>query len=90
MMTMKAVATKIITVTVKIAIVMSRDGDGGGNSSDDSDSEGSNSEDYGSRDSGDDRGEPLSDKEGEDAGAFYEDNSYDEVDYYDENIEDDA
>ena len=53
------------------------------------DSEGSDSEDYGSRDSGNDKGESLSDGEDEDAGAFYENNSYDKVDYYDEDIEDD-
>ena len=64
------------------------DCDGGDNSSDDSDSEGSDNEDYGSRDNSNDRGEPPSDREDEDVGAFYEDNSYDEVDYYDEDIED--
>ena len=60
------------------------------NSSDDSNSEGSNSEDYDSRYSGNDKGEPPRDREEEDAGAFYEDNSYDDVDYYDEDIEDDV
>ena len=53
------------------------------------DSEGSDSEDYGSRDSSNNKGESLSDGDDKDAGAFYEDNSYDEVDYYDEDIEDD-
>ena len=48
----------------------------------------SNNEDYDSRDSGNDRGEPLNDKEDEDAGAFYEDNFDDDVDYYDRDIED--
>lgn len=54
----------------------------------DNDSEDNGNEDYGIRDSRNDRGEPLNDREYEDAGAFYEDNSYDEVDYYDEDIED--
>ncbi|KAL0015404.1 hypothetical protein SO802_002473 [Lithocarpus litseifolius] len=59
-------------------------------SSDDSDSERSNSEDFDSQDSGNDRGEPFSDREDEDAGAFYEDNFDDDVDYYVEDIEDDV
>ena len=56
------------------------DSDSRDNSSDDSDSEKSNSEDYDSQDSGNDRSEPPSDREDEDAGAFYEDDSYDDVD----------
>ena len=67
----------------------SDDSDGGDNSNDDNDNEGSNNDNYGSRDSGNDRGEPPSDREDEDAGTFYKDNSYDDVDYYDEDIEDD-
>ncbi|KAK9997922.1 hypothetical protein SO802_017525 [Lithocarpus litseifolius] len=63
--------------------------DGGDNDSEDNDSEGSDSGDYGSQDNGNDRGEPPSDREDEDARGFYEDNSYDKVDYYDEDIEDD-
>ncbi|KAL0010891.1 hypothetical protein SO802_005999 [Lithocarpus litseifolius] len=57
----------------------SEDSDDGDNSSDESDSEGSKSEDYDSRDN-----------EDEDAGAFYEDNSYDDVDYYEGDIDDDV
>ena len=56
------------------------DSDSRDNSSDDSDSEKSNSEDYDSQDSGNDRSEPPSDREDEDAGTFYEDDSYDDVD----------
>ena len=68
----------------------SEDSDGRDNSSDDSDNEGSDNEDYDIQDNNNDRGETLSDREDEDAGAFYEDNSYDEGDYYDKDIEDDA
>ncbi|XP_050241161.1 uncharacterized protein LOC126690069 [Quercus robur] len=68
----------------------SEDNDGGDNDSEDSDCEGSDNEDYGIRDSGIDKGEPPSDREDEDAGTFCEDNSYDEVDYYDEDIANDV
>ena len=67
----------------------SEDSDGRDNSSDDSDSEGSNSKDYNSQNSSTDRGEPLSDRN-EDVRAFYEDNSFNDVDYYNEDIKDDA
>ncbi|KAK9998068.1 hypothetical protein SO802_017671 [Lithocarpus litseifolius] len=52
------------------------DSHGGENDNEDSDSKGSDSEDYGSRDN-------------HNAGAFYEDDSYDKVDCYDEALEDD-
>ncbi|KAK4577042.1 hypothetical protein RGQ29_027521 [Quercus rubra] len=68
----------------------SEDSDGGDNNNDDNDNEGSNRDDYGSRDSDNDKGEPSSDREDEDVGTFYEDNSYDDVGYYDEDIEDDV
>ena len=65
------------------------DSHGGDNDNEDNDSEGSDNEDYGSLDNRNDRGKVPSDREDEDAGAFYEDNSYDEVDYYDEDTEHD-
>ncbi|KAK4581479.1 hypothetical protein RGQ29_024918 [Quercus rubra] len=52
------------------------------------DSDDNNSRSYDSLFSGDDWGEPLSDKEDEDANPFYEEYDSD-VDYYDEDIEDD-
>ena len=55
-----------------------------------SDSESNNSEDYNSQYSGNDWGEPPSDREDEDEGPFYEDHSDDDVVYYDGDIEDDA
>ena len=57
-----------------------------GNSKDDSnsDSESNNSENYDSQYSGNNRCEPLNDREDEDVGPFYEDHSDDDVDYYDE------
>ena len=60
------------------------------NSSNHSDSKRSSSEDYDSQDSGNDKGEPPSDREDEDAVSFYEDHFDDDVDYYNEGIEDDA
>ena len=60
-------------------------GDGDGNS----DSESNNSEDYDSQYSGNDWGEPPSDREYEDKGLYYKDYD-DDVDHYDEDIEDDA
>ena len=53
-----------------------------------SDSESNNSEDYDSQFSGNDWGEPPSEREYEDDGLYYEDYDND-VDYYDEDIEDD-
>ena len=53
-----------------------------------SDSESNNSEDYDSQYSGNDWGEPPSEREYEDDGLYYEDYDND-VDYYDEDIEDD-
>ena len=62
-----------------------------GHSDDDSnnDSESNNSEDYDSQYSGNDWGEPSSDREDEDVELYYEE-YYDDVDYYDEDIEDDV
>ena len=40
--------------------------------------------------SGNDWGEPPSDREDEDVGPFYEDHFDDDVDYYDRDIEDDV
>ena len=54
-----------------------------------SDSENNNSEDYDSQYSGNDWGEPLSDREDEDTQIYYEEYD-DDVDYYDEDIEDDV
>ncbi|KAL0010862.1 hypothetical protein SO802_005970 [Lithocarpus litseifolius] len=53
------------------------------------DSESNNSEDYDSQYSGNDWGDPTSDREDEDAYFYYEEYD-DDVDYYDEDIEDDA
>ena len=53
-----------------------------------SDSESNNNEDYDSQYSGSDWGEPLSDRDDEDEGSFYEDDFDDNVDYYDGDIED--
>ncbi|KAK9997796.1 hypothetical protein SO802_017399 [Lithocarpus litseifolius] len=63
-----------------------------GDRNDDSNSasESNNSEDYVSQYSGNDWGEPPSDREDEDVGLFYENRSDDDVDYYDGDIEDDA
>ena len=63
-----------------------------GNGKDDSnnDSESNNSEGYNRQYSGNDWGEPLSDREDEDVGPFYENYSDNDVDYYDGDIEDDA
>ena len=60
-----------------------------GNSEDDSnsDSESNNSD---SQYSGNDWGEPLSDREDEDVGLLYEDHFDDDMDYYDGDIEDDV
>ena len=52
-------------------------------------SDDNNSRSYNSPYSGDDWGEPPSDREDEDADLFYEEYDSD-VDYYDENIEDDV
>ena len=52
-------------------------------------SESNNSRDYDSQHSGNDWGEPPSDREDEDAYLFYEEYD-DDVDYYDEDIEDDV
>jgi len=68
----------------------SDNGDSGDNTSNDSDSGKSSSEDYDSQDSGNDRGEPLSDREDEDVGSFYEDRFDDDVNYNKGDIEDDA
>ena len=54
------------------------------------DSESDNSEGYDSQYSGNDWGEPPSDKEDEEVGPFYEDHSDDDLDYYDGDMEDDA
>ena len=62
---------------------------GHGDDNSDSDSESNNSEDYDSQYSGNDWGEPLSDREDEDDGLYYEEYD-DDVDYYDEDIEDDV
>ena len=62
---------------------------GHGDDDSNSDSESNNSEDYDSQYSGNDWGEPPSDKEDEDEGLYYEEYN-DDVDYYDEDIEDDA
>ena len=62
---------------------------GHGDDDNNSDSESNNSEDYDSQYSGNDWGEPLCDREYEDEGLYYEDYD-DNVDYYDEDIEDDA
>ena len=64
--------------------------DGDGKDDSNSDSESNKSEDYDSQYSGNDWGEPPSDREDEDVGPFYEDHSDDDVDYYDGDIEDDA
>ena len=63
-----------------------------GDSEDDSNSNSdrNNSEGYDSQYSGNDRGEPLSDRKDEDVGLFYEDHFDDDVEYYDGDIEDDA
>ena len=63
-----------------------------GNSEDDSnsDSESNDSEDYGGQYSGNDWGEPPSDKEDDDVGLFYEDCFDDDIDYYDGDTEDNA
>ena len=62
---------------------------GDGEEDSNSDSESNDSEDYDSQYSGNDWGEPPSDREYEDDGLYYED--YDDVvDYYNEDIEDDA
>ncbi|KAK9998244.1 hypothetical protein SO802_017847 [Lithocarpus litseifolius] len=53
------------------------------------DSESNNSKDYDSSYNGNDWGEPPSDREDEDAYLFYEEYD-DDVDYYDEDIEDDV
>ena len=64
---------------------------GDNNSSDsDSDSDNSRSEDYDSQYSGNDKGEPPSDREDEDVGLFYEDHFDDDVNYYNGDIEDDV
>ena len=64
--------------------------DNGHNDDDSStDNESNNNEDYDSQYSGNDQGKPPSDREGEDADLFYEEYD-DDVDYYDEDIEDDA
>ena len=60
------------------------DGDGGDDNN--SDSESNNSEDYDSQYSGNDWGEPLSDRKDKDVGLFYENHSDDDVDYYDGDI----
>ena len=62
---------------------------GHGDDDNNSDSESNNSEDYDSQYNGNDWGEPLSDREYEDEGLYCEDYD-DNVDYYDEDIEDDA
>ena len=61
---------------------------GHGDDDNNSDSESNNSEDYDSQYSCNNWGEPSSDREDEDADLYYEE--YDDVDYYDKDIEDDA
>ena len=63
--------------------------DGNGEDDSNSDSESNKSEDYDSQYSGNDWGEPPSDREYEDKGLYYKDYD-DDVDHYDEDIEDDA
>ena len=62
---------------------------GHGDDDNNNDSESNNSEDYASQYSGNDWGEPPSDREDEDEGLYYEDYD-DDVDYYDGDIEDDV
>ena len=62
---------------------------GHGDDDNNSDSESNNNEDYDSQYSGNNWGEPPSDKEDEDADLYYEEYD-DDVDYYDEDIEDDV
>ena len=66
----------------------SNNGDGEDDSN--SESESNNSEDYDSQYSGNDWGEPPSDRDDEGVGLFYKDRSNDDVDYYDRDIDDDA
>ena len=62
---------------------------GHGDDNSDSDSESNNSADYDSQYSVSDWGETPSDRKDEDEGLYYEEYD-DDVDYYDEDIEDDA
>ncbi|XP_030936473.1 uncharacterized protein LOC115961677 [Quercus lobata] len=61
-----------------------------GNDEDNSDSESDSSEDYDNQYSGNDWGKPPSDREDKDEGPFYEDDSNNDVDYYDGDTEDGA
>ena len=63
---------------------------GHGEDGSNSDSESNNSEDYDSQYSGNDWGVPSSDRKHKDDGLYYEEYYDDDVDYYDEDIEDDA
>ncbi|KAK9986288.1 hypothetical protein SO802_031239 [Lithocarpus litseifolius] len=64
--------------------------DGDGEDHSHSDSESNNGEDYDSQYSGNDCGEPPSDRENEDEGPFYEDHFDDNMDYYDGDTENDV